>query len=486
MKASIEGAREGLAAALASRPLVSVERFASALRTSYTGPAADETLRPALSIGCYAAWDPASPAAVLAAERTTRVRSVAERHAWLARVQRAAAQQIAALDRPPVITGWYATPELRDLAGPHGTVAAIDGALRATIEAKPDFDALLRDADVPAAARIPCTRINTRLPSLAKLRRTLATDKVVVQSGVTSGGRGTVIVTSDDDMQRAARLPTPYRVTAFIDGWSSNVTVLSVPDGDGGVRVYVDRPSHKSVGVAELAIGSAKSAGNDWSRPWPTSSTSLLVECAERIAAWAWRKHRMAGLFGLDSILTPDGRVFLNEINARNQGTTEVSAVNQQQRGMPPFVTAHLVVMLGGRVNWLGDHQEFNHATITRASEPGGPFYVKARLTGDSPARIVPGHPPGVYQLGEDNLLRWMRPGAHPADADTDQHEVLLANLPTPDIVCHPGAEIATIEGITSGSNHPFDGPCTASPFTRRVFAALNNLFNPQPQERLT
>ena len=34
-----------LAAALAGRPLVTVERFTTALRTCYTGPAADETLR---------------------------------------------------------------------------------------------------------------------------------------------------------------------------------------------------------------------------------------------------------------------------------------------------------------------------------------------------------------------------------------------------------------------------------------------------------
>lgn len=133
--------------------------------------------------------------------------------------------------------------------------------------------------------------------------------------------------------------------------------------------------------------------------------------------------------------------------------------------------------MLGGRPTWLGSADDFNHDTIAHASQAGGPFYVKARLCHDGPARITPGHPPGVYRLSHDDRLRWVRPGAHPADADTDNGEVLLANLPGPDIVCHPGAEIATVEGITSGANQPFDGPARASTFITRVHTALHHLF---------
>lgn len=477
----LDAADKELQRVLDGRPLVSVERFTTALRTSYTGRAAIEALRPALSVGCYTAWAPATPGEVVAAEGRTGVRSVAERHSWLPRVRHDAARHALALDRPPVVSAWYSTARLRELAGPCGSVAAVDGELRDAVEAKPVFDELLRAAGVPAAVRIPCVHVE-RLPELAELRCAVGTETVVVQAGVTSGGRGTVIVTGEDDMSRAARLLGPYRVAAFIDGWSSNITVLSVPDGDR-VRVYVDRPSHKSVGVAELGIGPAKSAGNDWSRPWPAPAAALIVECAERIAAWAWRRYRMAGLFGLDAILTPDERVFLNEINVRLQGTTEVSAVNQQLRGLPPFIAAHLVVMLGGQVTWLGDPHAFNQDTINQATRAGGPFYVKGRLRHPAPATIAPGHPPGVYRLDHGERLQWVRHGAHPADADTDRGEVLFANLPAPGVVCHPGAEIATVEGVTNGSMRPFDGPSSASAFTQRIHAALHNLFLPHPQQ---
>ena len=227
-------------------------------------------------------------------------------------------------------------------------------------------------------------------------------------------------------------MPGPYRVSAFTEGWSSNVTVLSVPDGSGGVRVYVDRPSHKAIAIAELGIGTAKSAGNDWSRPWPPGAATALVEAAVRIGEWAWAEHRMAGLFGLDAILTPGGEVRVNEVNCRNQGTTEVSSVNQQLRGQPPFVIAHLVTMLGGRVDWLGDPSEYNHETIRRAMQPGaGPFYAKVRLGGQGPVRISPDFPgPGVYRLDEAGRLHLIRGGAHPADADADRGEVLIASAP--------------------------------------------------------
>lgn len=483
---SAEAASVGLRAALAGRPLVSVERFTTAYRTGYTGPHPLEVMRPSLAVGCYPAWLPAKPPAVLAAETRTRVRSPATRRGWLDQVVADAKGMMADLPAPPVVAGWFATGQLRDLAaagGSGGVVVAIDGALRARLENKADFDQLLRRAGVPAEARIPAVRIDGPLPSLRELRQMVGTETVVVQAGVTSGGRGTVIVTGEAGMAAAAVMPAPYRVAAFVDGWSSNTTVLAVPDGVGGVRVYVDRPSHKSIAVGELGVGAAKSAGNDWSRPWPQQAAAVLVETAVRVAEWAWFEYRMVGLFGLDAILTRDGAVVVNEINCRNQGTTEVSAVNQQLRGMPPFVLAHLTALLGGRADWLGDPDEFNHATVRRAITAGvGPLYAKVRYTGPGPARL-PGQflGPGVYRLDATGRLQWVRPGAHPAAADADAGELLIANTPGPDVVCHPGAEVATLEGLTCGPGRPFSGPTTAADQTLRFTRALHELFTPAP-----
>jgi len=479
-----EAAEAALMAALAGRPLVSAERFTTAYRSCYTGPRPLEAIRPALAVGCYRPWQLAVPHQVVAAEDTNRVRSPQLRHDWLGGVLPGARQAIADLG-PVVVTGWYATAALRDLAGPGGTVAAIDGALRDMIEDKASFDHLLTAAGVPASNRIPAVRVDGPLPSLDELRRAVGADRVVVQAGVTSGGRGTFFTDDEAGLARAARMRGPYRVSAFTEGWSSNLTVLSVPDGTGGVRVYVDRPSHKAIAIAELGIGTAKSAGNDWSRRWPPEAAAQFAEAAVRIGQWAWAEHRMAGLFGLDAILTPDGQVKINEVNCRNQGTTEVSSVNQQLRGQPPFVIAHLVTMLGGHADWLDDPGEYNHETIRRATQPGpGPFYAKVRLGGREPARISPDFPgSGVYRLGQDGRLHLVRGGAHPADADADRGEVLIASAPGPDVTCHPGAEIATLEGVTSGPGRPFACPETASGQTLRFADALLGLFAPTPGE---
>ncbi|MEV4173627.1 hypothetical protein [Nonomuraea sp. NPDC049709] len=476
--APAEVAQAELLAALAGRPLVAVGRFSTALRTGYTGPAPIEALRPALSIGCYSAWDPALPGMVVAAEDRTRVRSVAERQGWLRRVRHDAARHLVKLDRPPVISAWYAGTQLHELAGPGGTVAAIDAGVRATIEARHLFDDLLRAAGVPAVARIRCVPAE-RLPSLAELRRAVGTERVVVQAGAGSGGHGTVVVSGEEDMARAARLLGPYRVAAYVDGWPCAVTVLSVPDGAGGVSVYVDRPSHTAAGVAELGAGPLSCAGHDWSRPWPVPAAALLIECAERIAVWGWRRYGVAGLFSLNALLTPGERVYLSAIKWRHDASTEVSAVNQQVIGVPPFVLAHLAVMLGGPVSWLADAQEFNQLSLLRATQRGGPFSIRVRLSRESPVRVATGQGSGVYRLDRADRPRWVRRAAHPSHARADQGEFLLADLPAPDVVCHPGADLATIEGVTEGVTQPFHGPASASPFTRRIAAALDQLLVP-------
>ncbi|WP_043224329.1 hypothetical protein [Streptomyces sp. NRRL F-5193] len=465
--------------ALAGRLLVTAERFGSSMRTLYAGPGPLHGARPALAIGCYPAWDAARPGAVLAAEDGTRVRGPVQRHTWMEAVDGAAAAVLAGLSAPPVLAAWYATGRLRRWAGPRGTIAAIDGRLRAVVEDKAAFDTLLENAGVAGRMRIPAVRVDGPLSALSELRRRVGTKRLVVQAGADSGGRGTVFVDTDADLVRAAAMPGPYKVAAFVAGWSSNTTVLSVPDGNGSVAVYVDRPSHKAIGITEAGIGPGKSAGNDWSRPWPETAAADLVDAAVRIGRHLWAKHRVAGLFRLDAILTPDGRAVFNEINCRNQGTTEVSGVNQQLRGLPPFLAAHLTVLLGCRVDWLPDAEDFNAGSIDGATTIGaGPFYLKLRHRGTTPVRLAGLRGPGVYRLDGDRLV-WVRPGAHSAGANADLGEILLAGLPAEDVVCLPGAELGTGEALTTGPGSPFAAPHQLSGFGAALLDALATHLTP-------
>ncbi|MGW6569256.1 hypothetical protein [Streptomyces sp. NPDC054975] len=374
----------------------------------------------------------------------------------------------------PVVAGWYAVPHLAELAGVTGTVAGLPVLVRDQVENKGELGRILRAAGVSERLMIPGRTYTKRLPDLSRMRSDVGARRLVVQSAHAAGGRGTVFVDGPADMARAVALAGPWRVSAFVDGWSSNVSVLSVPDGRGGVRVYVDRPSRKAVGVGAVGIGPAKSAGNDWSgAPFPARGVADVIEAATCLGEWAWRTHRMTGLWGIDVIWSPDGPV-INEINARKQGTTEISGVNHQLAGVPPLVVAHLVVMLGHRPTWLPDADTFNSGSL--AAGGVGPYYLKIRARSAVSARAdFPGS--GVYRLAGGRLV-WERPGAHPAEADSDAGRVLIANAPEAGTACEPGAELATVEGLTAGQASPFSSPSDLSDHGRAVLAAFDQWFS--------
>ncbi len=95
------------------------------------------------------------------------------------------------------------------------------------------------------------------------------------------------------------------------------------------------------------------------------------------------RRHDgLAGLFGLDAIF--------NEINCRNEGTTEVSGVNHLLRGLLLFLAAHLTVLLGQRPGRLPDTDTDNQETLAVAARPQrGPFYLKPRHRSAAPVRLT-------------------------------------------------------------------------------------------------
>ncbi|MFJ9195946.1 hypothetical protein [Streptomyces globisporus] len=472
-------AQEELTQALAGRPLIDFDRHTTGSRVAYAAPIPVSAARPALALGCYTPWHPATPAEAIAAEQGTAVRPGGPRkHTWWDEIAQQAVARIQRFHHPPVVAGWYAAPALHALAGTYGTIAALASVVRDQIEDKSALGRILRSAGVAQRMMIPARTYGTQLPGLTQIRSDLGTKRIVVQAARDSGGRGTVFVDHERDMERAAQLPGPWRVSAFVEGWSSNTTVLSIPDGRGGVRVYVDLPSHKAIAVSAIGIGAAKSAGNDWSLTWPESGVADVVEAATRIGEWAWRTHRLVGLWGIDTIWTSTGPM-INEINARKQGTTEVSGVNQQLAGYPPLAVAHLTTMLGGRVTWLPAADEFNAHTITKAATEGapGPYYMKMRAR---QAVVAPEDFPGsgIYHLHAGRLI-FERPGAHPAEADSDAGLVLIANAPAPGTLCDSGTELGTFEGITTGTASPFARPGELSRHGQALVNAYEQLLIP-------
>ncbi|MFI2373213.1 ATP-grasp domain-containing protein [Streptomyces sp. NPDC018833] len=476
--ARADEANEALTVALDGRPVINLDRYTSARRVAYTGPAQVTAARPHVALGYYQPWSAAEAGHTIVPESTQGIRQSGERkHRWWQEIAERSMQVARSFSRPPVAIGWWETRELRSLAGPEGRVLGLQARVRHVLEEKTALDDILRGAGVSPKLFIRSAIYSDRLPSLNKMRQAVGTQRIVIQAGHNGGGRGTVFVDDERGMEPAAAMSGPWKVSAFVEGWSSNTTVLSLPDGKGGVQVYVDRPSHTAMAVSELGIGPAKGAGHQWATPFPATDVENLVEAAVRIGTWAWQHYGLVGLWGIDTIWTPDGPV-INEINARMQGTTEVSGVNQLLAGYPPLVVAHLTTMLDHPVRWLPEAGAFNTQTVASAQgNTPAPYYVKvrARRRVQTPAGF---RGSGLYRF-DGTRLTWHGPGANPIQADSDNGLVLLANVPAGGVTCEANAELGTFEGLTAGPAAPFGGPEELSSHGRALLGAFDRLFLP-------
>jgi hypothetical protein len=476
MNGTADVADAELRQALGGRRLVTFDRFTSAGRSSILGPVAIPTAQPVIAVGYYRSWSAVGDRVCLAAEERTGRRDPRAKHTWLADLGASVQQAFGRLGGQAAFAAWYADAALQRLADAvDGVILTVPAMVRLVLEDKTRLDDLLRAAGAATALRIPAESVQTA-PPFAEVTARLG-PALVVQPSHTSGGRGTVFVRDAAAYQEAVLGPGPWRISTYVDGFSSNTTVLTVPTA-GGCKVYVDIPSHKAVGVTELGIAAAKGAGNDWSPTWPHGLTAQLVEAVADLGLHLFERYGLVGLWGVDTIWGAD-RVVINEINVRNQGTTELSGVNQALRGLPPFLVAHLTILAGGRVSWLPPADEFNAATISGTVTGGSrPFYLKLRNFLPCPVTPDAGwRGPGVYRLAHGDAFVWSRAGAHPMDANLDQGEVLLANAPTYGVVCLPGAELGTVEGLTT--RPIFDGPSSLSTLGQRLRHAALALLTP-------
>ncbi len=467
--------------ALTNRSLVLIDRFASAGRNIYTGPSPISVLRPQLAIASCPTWGIAQPTTAAYSESRSFRRTREGKERYIAELQRDFPKLFCSLRKSPAIIAWYATDEVQRILAKWG--GKLLGASRKThdlLEDKSRFNALLRGAGISTEFIIPSIRVPAErpLPSFTKLQREFGLPFVVQINS--SGGRGTIFVNEETDYIRAAQLTGPRRVSRYIPGFSSNVTMLTLPSPGGGCEIYVDTPSHKAMHIAEVGIGPAKSGGNDWSLPFPQVPMRKFIEATVRIGEYAYRRYGLTGLWGLDSIWH-ENEVVINELNCRKQGTTEVAGVNQMLRGVPPLFAAHVAVHLGAPVTWLPPTEEFNTESLRRATTYGerAPFYLKVRNRTNAPVKPVTNFcGSGIYQITVADTLDWVRAGTHTIEANFDRGEILVANAPLPKTVCYPQTELCTLEGSTT-KHHLFSGPQTLSETGMRLVRAIYKCFEP-------
>lgn len=477
----IEEAQELLSRALSHSTLVCFDRFGSAGRNIFSGAYPIQIFRPDLTVSYYAPWKSCQPKVSLTCESKTHRRDAQLKHHYVQFLWTEIEKVFETFDRPPAIAAWYQTPELKELTKRFGgKILAIPEPTRQILEDKSRLNSLLKNAGVDPSFLIESISIEsgTSLPSYHEMVSRFELPFVVQCNS--SGGRGTIFVFQPSDYEKAARLLGPRRISRFISGFSANTTVLTAPSHKDRCRVYVDLPSHKAIHIPEVGIGETKGAGNDWTIPFRKVELAGIIDAAVKIGEYAYRTYGLVGLWGFDSIWSDKGLV-INEINCRNQGTTEVSSINQLLGDFLPLLAAHYTILLGEEVIWLCSPDEFNDKTLNRASQPLkiSPFYLKIRNREKFPLKNdLNFSGSGIYRFTNSQKLEWLREDCHTLSANFDQGEVLIANAPLSDTICMPGAELCTLEGVAQ--NHSiFSSPHTLSETAKKLVNAVFCQFVP-------
>jgi hypothetical protein len=431
--------------------LVTLDRFSSAGRTIYATEGGLEILKPHLSAGYYDAWEHLKLANNTSIEARTAHREAKSKYHWLDQLLPHIQKLIQKRGKKPILSVWFSSAISLKIANEFGGIeAAISETNRLFLENKTNLNLFLGAAGVSPSIMIPSLNVYGVLPSYKELEKKFG-DVFIVQSAHSSGGKGTHFIKTEHNFHKIKNINSAWKVSAYIEGTSSNVTILSLPNEQGGCSVFVDIPSHKGTNSPIQGIYLGKSAGNEWSQPYPQAVIDEVINAAIKIGHYAFKKHGLSGIWGIDLIIGEHG-VKINEINPRLQGTTELSSINQMQRGLPPFLAAHIAHFGGKKVDWMPNPECFNTETARLSTATRtAPFYMKLRNSTDQEIFFPNSFPgSGIYKISEaENKLIWNRQGASAIEANLDEAEILLANAPSRFSLCAPNAEMGTIEGMS-------------------------------------
>ncbi len=472
-------ANQVLAEQLHGRVLVVWDKWGGFLRNVYAGPHPIPTARPDVVVCKIRPWMNHHNQKVFSFEDATGTTQPGP--SYEEPLVRDLDTHLASLGKPIAIAGWTKRDIHADFIKKHGgSFLGVDQQVRKQIENKYHFNTFLNEVGIPKHRQLKhgIFEAASVLPGFQALRNAYGLP-FVLQTDSSQGGRGTVIITDESQLQEARQhLAGKLRVSEYRDQQYSTAYLLTVPKPNGDCEVYVDIPSYKTTDIPELHINEVTGAGGDWTLPYPSSfDATNYVEHIVQLGKYLYHKFGLMGHWNVEGFMTDYGMDF-NELNSRPGGGTEVSGTNQVLRHIPPFIISHIISWLGGHITYMPSSDEFNHQTIqeiTKRSLPG-PFYLKS-FGGQSHQKLradVPGN--GVYRLTDDNNLVWVREGFATIDANFDNNEVLLAHVPKHTTTIKPKSQVCTIEGV-SGFRHIFNGQHALSEIGLKVAQATNALF---------
>ncbi|MGF1426673.1 ATP-grasp domain-containing protein [Kitasatospora sp. LaBMicrA B282] len=246
----------------------------------------------------------------------------------------------------------------------------------------------------------------------------------VVQSPKGSSGRGTHLVTGEEDLRRLAPAER-WLVSRYTEGTPINVHALV--SGDGTVSVL--RPSVQLTHVEGLGAPFGAYSGCDFEAPAALPPLALdrardtVARVGAELAALGYR-----GLFGADFVVAGPTPVLL-ELNCRMQGSSWLLGELELAEQVVPSALRHVL-------------ERYGHTTRAEPRlDPVGGCQLVLRHTGPT-ARVAAAPTGGLHRLKDGGLHRC---GAGFGLLECGPDDCVLQQLPAAGTVVHSGAPLARL-----------------------------------------
>ncbi|MEX0649539.1 MAG: ATP-grasp domain-containing protein [Candidatus Andersenbacteria bacterium] len=237
-----------------------------------------------------------------------------------------------------------------------------------------------------------------------------------------------------------------------LSGSRGTAVVYSLPDymsflermrGKGGDRFVI---SEYITGQPYSVQGCVTSSGVYWapvqrqivSDPWLASpgfsqfcgglwgedslNTVAFYQVAERVGQ-VMKQRGYKGIFGIDFLVEPSGKVYVIEVNARLTGMTPVLSMMQNKHGIPPLLLLH--VLEHARVPYtLKNDEEYKQKLRQVASLSYAVLHNRKPYSVQNTGNLRS----GIYTF-EDNTLQYIRAGYTISDLQSES-EFLIPDAP--------------------------------------------------------
>ncbi|MDI6791548.1 MAG: ATP-grasp domain-containing protein [bacterium] len=256
-------------------------------------------------------------------------------------------------------------------------------------------------------------------------------DPFVIQIGKGFGGRGTFFVRNESEFEavRKELFGKRVKVSEYLDGLTLTLNACLTKLG-----TVASKPFLQITGVPECAGHPGSSCGNAWGMDLPDQAISrtfdITLKVADSIAEDGYR-----GIFGLDFILHPSGKVYLVEINPRLTNSIPIFTKLQLISAEVPLLALHIMEFL--------DLLPVKREIPQRAGNiKSGGQLILHNLEGKT-CKVGRDFMSGIYRLEEDQLKR-LREGYSIEDCYAED-EFLIITAPNGKQV-NPNIECARIQ----------------------------------------